>query len=109
MTRSLALAALLGLVTITPAAAEEQKWEIGSSFLIRGTGLDLGTSDGRERLLRHVERASVQICRDERPKIASERCTAAVQAKALATAPLRLKGPLQAALAAREETMLAAR
>jgi UrcA family protein len=109
MTRTFALAALLGLMTITPAAAEEQKWEIGSTFLIRGSGLDLATSDGRERLLRRVERAGVQICRDERPKIAFERCTSAARDKALATAPTRLKVSLEAALAARQETLMAAR
>ena len=109
MTRTIALAALLALTITTPAAAEEQRWEIGSTILIRGTGLDLGTAAGRERLLHRVERASVQMCRDERPKRAFERCTAALRAKALASAPVRLKGPLQAALAAREAVLLAGR
>ena len=110
MTRTHALAALLlSLTIITPAAAEEQRWEIGSAFLIRGTGLDLATAGGRERLLRRVDRASKAVCRGERPQSEFERCVADIRAKALATAPRRLRGALHAALAAREGTRLAAR
>ena len=108
--RMTALAALLlGFTITTPAAAEEQSWEIGSAFLIRGTGLDLGTAAGREQLLRRVERASAKICSGDYPRAARERCAEEVQAKALASAPRRLREGAYAAMRDRQGAMLAAR
>ena len=107
--RTTALAALLiGLTITTPAAAEEQSWEIGSAFLIRGTGLDLDTADGRERLLQRVERASAKICRGEYPLVARERCAQEAQAKAMASASPRLRQAVEVAMSTRNAAMLAA-
>lgn len=108
--RVTALAALLmGITITTPAAAEEQSWEIGSVFLIRGTGLDLDTVQDRERLLQRVERASAKICRGEHPLAARERCAQEAQAKAMASASPRLRQAVEVAMRTRNAAMLAAR
>ena len=108
--RTTALAALLiGLTTTTPVAAEEQSWEIGSAFLIRGTGLDLGTAAGREQLLRRIERASAKICSGDYPRAARERCAQETQAKALASASPRLRQAVEVAMSTRNAATLAAR
>jgi UrcA family protein len=110
MIRSTALAALLLTLTITtPAAAEEHVWQVGQDFTVRATGLDLGTTDGRERLLRRVEAATARVCGKLQLRIDRLQCVELTQADVLASAPAALRGPLQTALAARQETRLAAR
>jgi UrcA family protein len=109
MLRPKTLPVLLALLITTPALAEPHVWQTGDGFTIRATGLDLRTTDGREALLRRVDHASARMCRTATPRIERERCAGARRAEAIARAPIALRTSLALALAAREQTRLAAR
>lgn len=109
MTRTAAFAALLGLITTTPALAEPHVWQVGEGFTIRATGLDLRTTDGREALLQRVDWAAARMCRNARPRVQRDRCAEATRADAIAAAPGAIREAAQLAMATRRETRLAAR
>ena len=110
MTRTTAFAALLTTILLTtPALAEPHVWQVGEGFTIRSTGLDLGTTDGRDKLLERVDWAARQMCRKARPRVQRDRCAEATRADAIAAAPGPLRKAAELALAERSDTRLAAR
>jgi UrcA family protein len=109
MIRTVPLPALLALLATTPALAEPYVWQTGDGFTIRATGLDLGTTDGREALLKRVEHAAARLCRPEPLRAERKACQERTRAEVIAGAPASLAAPIRTALAARERTRLASR
>jgi UrcA family protein len=104
-----ACAALLGLLITTPALAEPHVWQTGEGFTVRATGLDLSTTDGREKLLKRVDVAVERLCRTAGVRVERQDCADRTRTAVIAAAPAGLKKPIRLALAARGTTRLAAR
>lgn len=104
-----ACAALLGLLITTPALAEPHVWQTGEGFSIRATGLDLRTTDGREKLLKRVDVAVERLCRPIAIRADRRDCAEQTRAAVISGAPAAMREPIRLAIAARETTKLASR
>jgi UrcA family protein len=63
----LAIAGALVALIATPALAEDGAWQIGNNQIhVIDSQLDTNTAAGRAKLLTHVERAAMRLCRDLR-------------------------------------------
>lgn len=80
---TLALAAM----NSTPASAQEQVWAAGDGYLVRTGDLDLTSAKGRAAMLRRVETAARDICRDAAPRIKRDACTRDAIERALGVRP----------------------
>lgn len=109
MIRKLLIPALALGLTTTPALAEKQVWRTGDAFTVRAGDLDLAAPGGRATLLRRVEFAATQMCREVTPRIDRRGCEAQLVEQALASASTPIRRAVAAARIERDAPRLAGR
>ena len=105
----MASAFLLACLPTIPAHAQEQVWRVGDGYTIVTTDLDLASGSDRATLLRRVEFATTQLCRDVTPRQRRRECTGQAMAGALAAAAPGLRSAIATAQFERQSRRLAGR
>ncbi len=107
--KALIPALALSAIGTTPALAEEHVWRVGDGFTVRTADLDLAGIAGRAALLRRLEHAGREMCREVTPRVDRRACESETLDSALASAPGALRTAIAAARIERDAPRLAGR